>query len=366
MRICHIVDGLMWTGGVQEYVANLAKAQMELGHDVTVLCSGNPARHVAHLNRAAETLNIEWHPTRRVLGRFSVPIGMARSIRRQARSADVVHAHRAFFPGTWMAVFSRARLVVTCYLHPADLTRPRQRVRRALLKLLIRRSHLIVCVSAAELSLLTRLRTPRHACVVWPGLESSAASDRPREQLVLAVGRLSVDKGIDTLLPACGIVAQQLSVAVVGPAVDPHRSNDLISRSSLPTTCLRGDVSDAELDDLFAVASVFVSASRQESFGIAVLKAIAAGCSPVLSDIASHREIVTTLGIDPACLFPLDSTPEEVAERILVAAGGGPVAVPGRDRIPTWVSSAATLVGHYSEVLARPTRRAASIDQAQA
>ena len=54
-----------------------------------------------------------------------------------------------------------------------------------------------------------------------------------------------------------------------------------------------GAVSDAELVEEYARARVFVSASEHEGFGISAVEAMAAGCVPVLSDIAAFRRLVT-------------------------------------------------------------------------
>ncbi len=351
MRICHVVDTLAWTGGVQEYVASLAQSQVALGHEVTVLCTGDPARHTEHLHPAARDLDLVWHSTRKVARRFTLPIGMIGSIRQQARTADVLHVHQPFFAGTWMALLSRGRIAVTCYLHPLDLERGRKHLRRATLKLLLRRADLAVCVSHSELELLSQLRRPCRSCVIWPGLSSVPSSNAPRRPLVLSVARLSADKGIDKLIPSCGVVAQSVPVAIVGQNVDPQRVEHLLAGSGLSRDSLRGSLSNAEVDELYATATVFVSTSLQESFGIAALKAIAAGCRPLLSDIPSHREIVTTLGLGDQCLFDPSISPRELAERLLAAVAAGPMPAAPLYLIPTWETNARASIEHYERAL---------------
>jgi alpha-1,3-mannosyltransferase len=359
MRICHVVDSLTWTGGVQEYVANLARSQAELGHDVTILCTGDPEQHAEYLNPAARGLDVVWHGTTKLAGRITVPKGMMRSIRQQTKMADIVHVHQAFFLGTWMAMLSRERVAATCYLHPIDIERGRKRLRRTMLKVLLWRTDLVVCVSQSELTLLSQLRHPRRSCVIWPGLSSIPESSQTRRPLVLSVARLSVDKGIDTLIPACGLIARGLPVAIVGLNVDPLRVEQLRADACLPESALLGSLPDEIVDELYGSATIFVSASRQESFGIAALKAIAGGCHPLLSDIPSHREIVTTLGLDEQCLFDPAIAPHDLAERILAAAAQGPMPAPPHHLMPTWQTSAKTLLEQYEGTPRRrhPTHR---------
>jgi len=69
-----------------------------------------------------------------------------------------------------------------------------------------------------------------------------------------------------------------------------------------------GRLNDAEIADCLAARPVFVSVSRYEPFGLAVLEAAQAGCALVLSDIPTFRELW-----QDAASFVSDNDPAAIA-----------------------------------------------------
>ena len=60
---------------------------------------------------------------------------------------------------------------------------------------------------------------------------------------------------------------------------------------------LTGWLSDADLQERFRRASVYVQASRHEGFGLAVAEAMLAGCVPVVMDVTAMPEVVGDAGV---------------------------------------------------------------------
>lgn len=52
------------------------------------------------------------------------------------------------------------------------------------------------------------------------------------------------------------------------------------------------DNDSPEMKKMYGRASIFISASYFESFGLTVLEAVSAGCYPLVSDIGGHRFIL--------------------------------------------------------------------------
>lgn len=363
MRVVQVVSGLGWTGGVQEYVAGLSRGLTDLGHEVVILTGGKPPPEGPEPHELARGLDIVFHPKRRIARRYLVPSGLWRSLRRYARWADVVHAHQPFAIGTWMAAATRAPLAVTLYLHPEHVEGAAARRRRAQLALLLRRVDLLVPVSEAEERLVRSIGHARRSGVVWPGLVSRPVpSDRGRQRpLVISVGRLSSTKGLDLTVRAFARLPEGIDVRIIGDGPDAPRVADLCAEVGLDRTevLVGGELSEHEVAQLMDDAAVFVSASRQESFGIAPMKAIAHGCRAVLSDIPSHREILTTVGADDQLLFDPDTGPAELAHLIEAAVAAGPQPALVAQRVPTWEESARSAVSHYEAMLGqgRPARQ---------
>ena len=128
------------------------------------------------------------------------------------------------------------------------------------------------------------------------GLDLTRFSPMRKEKKILVVARLFPNKGIQDILDALkGISLKEWSVDIVGsgPAMQflehKARTNGLEGKVRF-----RGWIDNAskEMKDLYGTASIFISASYFESFGLTVLEGISAGCFPLVSDIGGHRFIV--------------------------------------------------------------------------
>ncbi|MCE7948228.1 MAG: glycosyltransferase [Chloroflexi bacterium CFX4] len=77
-----------------------------------------------------------------------------------------------------------------------------------------------------------------------------------------------------------------------------------------------GYLSDADLQALYARASVYVQASLHEGFGMSVAEAMLAGCIPVVTHVGSLPEVVGDCGF-----YAADNSPQAVAAAIQQASG---------------------------------------------
>lgn len=108
------------------------------------------------------------------------------------------------------------------------------------------------------------------------------SSDTPYPKQFLFVGRLSPEKGIDTLLSAYKNYRSQvrepwpLSVCGTGPLQK--------KLEGIPGLDYRGFVQPAELPSVFAESSCFILPSRYEPWGVVVAEACAAGLPVICSD----------------------------------------------------------------------------------
>lgn len=138
--------------------------------------------------------------------------------------------------------------------------------------------------------------------------ESKPVSKRPE---ILTAGRLwDEGKNVQAVDRAGGRIGWPVYAA--GPVEGPNGA-----RASFTNLRLLGALSDAEMAERYRRASVFVSTSRYEPFGLTVLEAAQAGAALVLSDIPTFRE----LWDGAACFIPLDdddaltATLEDLAAR---------------------------------------------------
>ena len=181
------------------------------------------------------------------------------------------------------------------------------------------------------------LGRPLTAHVVPPGVdvgrfEPLTSADRldarnrlglqPEAPTVVSVSRLVPRKGMDTLIRAAALLADDhpdLQVAIAGRGRDRRRLGSLATRVGAPVRLL-GRLSDDDLAALYGCADIFAMLCRtrwqgleQEGFGIVFLEAAAAGVPQVAGRSGGAHEAVadgeTGIVLDPA-------TPESAAGAI--------------------------------------------------
>jgi len=126
---------------------------------------------------------------------------------------------------------------------------------------------------------------PAKPAVVHNGRDTLRSTPRARAIPIFTAGRLwDEGKNVRTLDHAAALLPDPIQAA--GPLTGPDGQIVLFEH-------LRalGKLSDAQVAECLAARPVFVSVSRYEPFGLAVLEAAQAGCALVLSDIPTFREL---------------------------------------------------------------------------
>lgn len=128
----------------------------------------------------------------------------------------------------------------------------------------------------------------------------------PGARVVVAVGRLRVEKGYDVLLRAFARIAPEFAdwtLTIVGEGPERESLSALAAELELQhSLTLQGWT--AEPDQVLAQAALFVSSSRYEGFPNALLEAMGAGLPVVSTACTGSAEIVTD-GIN-GVLVPVD------------------------------------------------------------
>jgi glycosyltransferase involved in cell wall biosynthesis len=115
---------------------------------------------------------------------------------------------------------------------------------------------------------------------------------------VLFVGQMRPYKGVDTLLAAAA-GQSWLKVTLVGDGAELARYRRLADRMGVANAWFTGRLSDAALQDQYAIndAVVLPSVTRAEAFGLVLIEGMAAGCVPVASDLPGVRDIAGPTGL---------------------------------------------------------------------
>ena len=210
---------------------------------------------------------------------------------------------------------------------------------------------------------------PEKVRVVYGGVDPKQFHPGPRlharrrvglpaegDPVLLYVGRLSPEKGVDVLIDACSILARegrrfQCHIIGTGPLAGPLQAR--IDRLGLGERVrLLGPRPQAELPDWYRAADVFVLPSHSEGVPNVLLEAAACGLPCVATRVGGVPEISDRGDIR---LVP----PAEPAG--LAGAIGEALAGRGRPRTVTpprtWTESIDELEQFLEEVLARTTAR---------
>ncbi len=155
--------------------------------------------------------------------------------------------------------------------------------------------------------------------VVHLGLPLKVAAAKKKEPFILCVGTLEPRKNIEGLIKAFAILKSQgfrRKLVIAGRKGWKYENIfRLIEHYNLRNDVVyKGYVSEAEKEELYRKAELFVWPSFYEGFGLPVLEAMAHGTPVVTSRVSSMPEVVGKAGIlvDP-------HSPDDIARGILEA-----------------------------------------------
>jgi phosphatidylinositol alpha-mannosyltransferase len=310
-------------GGVNSHIRAQARALRALGHDVCVF--GASSRPLADGERAVSgCISLVVGGTETGIGVDPLAWWRVGALFR-ASPFDVLHLHEPLMPLVpWFALRqSTAPIVATFHTH-------RERGHRwygrfhGLLAPLMRRIHTRLAVSDAARRTVAR-DFPGDYQIVPNGIDVDRfrhSTARPAAmtsdlRFVLYVGRLEPRKGVDRLIRAMPIVqreAPDVRLAVVGEGPD-RAALEAAARAAGVDVLFAGRVSDALLPAYYRAADLVCSpALGDESFGIVLLEAMAAGRPIVATRIEGYVEILAGAGcarlvdVDDSCALAREIT----------------------------------------------------------
>jgi glycosyltransferase involved in cell wall biosynthesis len=313
-------------GGIETHIKEIAE-RLSGKHEVVVFTLVRDKRQVGN-----EIIN-------RVAVRRFKSLGMSYSAEIPPKSLlsevekfnpDIVHSHSAHTPIPYFAskIKSNSRFVITPHYQGTATTTFRRILFMAykpLLKATLSKADRIICVSAAERDMLLDVfKLDRQQLrVVSNGVGSDLASIIPEngwqhELRILSVGRLDLHhKKTDKVIKAFKILQSKIDsrLIIVGNGPDKEEIKQIIKALDLDEKVeLKSNLTREELVKEYAKASVFVTASEKEAFGIAVAEALASKLRVVVPNSTALASFVKggyALGVE------IPVTPEKLAEVII-------------------------------------------------
>ncbi|MFC3162067.1 glycosyltransferase family 4 protein [Ciceribacter thiooxidans] len=290
-------------GGLEDVVGNLSRLLLARGYRVRVVTCNSlftdrerslPALEVID---GVEVVRIPWSGSTRY--------PLAPQVLRHIRDADLVHVHAVDFFFDFLAVtrpFHGRPMVVTThggFFHTKKYAAIKRLWFRTLTRLSCLAYRAVVCCSRSDFDLFDTIAAGRTVLVengVDTGKFAGLASSLPMRRMV-TIGRFSVNKRLERLLDVTARLVEK----------DPRWHLDIIgSPSDLTEADLRREIAARGLAEhvgvqvavpnetvrrLISDASIFVSASDYEGFGLVAVEAMSAGLLPVLNSNDAYRSL---------------------------------------------------------------------------
>lgn len=335
MRLLHVVPTYLPAlryGGPIRTVHALCRALAELGHDVHVFTTnvdGDGDSAVPLLSPVdLEGVKVTYFPSR-VLRRLYWSPPMGRALAQQIAGFDAVHLHAVYLWPIWAGARAARASKVPYVISPRgmlvpELMRRKSRWAKAAWVALVERSNLegaaaIHATSAVEAGHIAGFgwKLPPIAMIPHGVDDPPVPSGSPLatdiaaavggSAPVLALGRISWEKGLDRLIAALPL-APEARVVIAGDDADGHAAF-LAGEAerfgvSGQVTILARHVAGADKEALFAAARVFAMTSLSENFGLAAFEAMRRGVPVLTTADVGMSEIVRDaeagLVVDPA------------------------------------------------------------------
>ena len=302
MRILQVSSARAFGGG-ERHVADLARGLAARGHEIfAAVAPGSPLRDALDAVAPENVLEL------RMRNALDAPSAVRLARFARERGVEVVHAHvaRDYTLAAYAARRAGARLVVTRHvLFP--LGRAHRFALAGVARVIAVSGSVARALAAQKIFPAEKLRVVPNAVDLERFEAARHAHERARDPRaggrplrVGLVGELSEVKGQDVFLRAAALVVPRFEGAVEFVLVGADTSRDGRRRARLealvdelklaPFVGLSGRWEDTA--DVLPALDLFVSASRSEAFGIAMVEAMACGLPVVATETEGAREIV--------------------------------------------------------------------------
>jgi alpha-1,3-mannosyltransferase len=329
VRVLHVAPSF-WPniGGVEKYILEMSRESRAAGMVPRVLT----LRDRPGMSRSEEVDGIGVARVPFLDLRYYKPAVLPLAL---LRWPDVIHVHNVGAMTDFVAAtrgLHRRPIVLSTHggiFH----TTARSSLKKAYFGLLqpkvLRAVDRVLADSGGDLELFEPLGRP--ITLFEPGVDLSRFASGAEERdpgCFLYVGRLSRNKRLDRLLRAFGGLAARgvrFRLRIVGPDWDALEGElralaDVLGIGG--KVSFVGAVSEEQLLEEYHRATVFVSASEYEGFGISLVEAMAAGCVPVVEANDSFSRIVSDRKDGFLTSFDRPDEAAALLQRALTGSGG--------------------------------------------
>nr|WP_281281367.1 glycosyltransferase family 4 protein [Peteryoungia ipomoeae] len=290
-------------GGLEDVVSNLCGQLMRQGWRVRVVTLDrlfrNPAVHLpaSEMIGGIEVVRIPW--------RGSSRYPLAPAVLNHIADADLVHVHAIDFFYDFVALtrfMHRKPLLATThggFFHTPKYARLKTLWFHTATRLSGLAYDALIACSQSDAAMFRQIAGSRLR-LIENGVDiekyADASSSKPTRRLV-TVGRFSDNKRLDRLLDVLADLRSRCSdwqLDIIGTPSD--LSTDALramidQRALFEAATIHVGVDEDEVREIFGRASLFISASEYEGFGLVAVEAMSAGLIPVLHHNAAYQAL---------------------------------------------------------------------------
>ena len=359
-------------GGANSYIRESYEELRRLGHEVRIITApwgdDPPAQDVIQVGQALAI------PFNGSIGRITLSLRLEWLVSRmlEREKFDIIHHHEPFVPFLSFQILDSAKCPNVATFHAFGGFSFSYWTGRIVLDHYMSKIDERIAVSSAARYFVSRY-FPGDYRIIPNGVDVDFyANARPFPEFrdgkvnILFVGRVENRKGAMYLLKAYATIKARrpdtrLIIVGRGPQIGDLRR--FVHSQRIGDVFFAGRIDDTDKARFYKTADIFVAPSTgQESFGIVLLEAMAAGCAVVASDIHGYKRVVQR-NVSGLLVEPKD--PDAIAEALerLIAdpelrrrlGDAGARRAPEYD----WTHVTAELVRVYESVIARREKPAA-------
>ena len=293
-------------GGVTRHITHLAEEFQRRDHEVHIIAPSSDGAEIQRpvpFHRLGTPVSIH---TNGSVARISLGPRLSNELKQILASGafDILHLHEPLLPALPLAVLRASRATNVGTFHAYRQSHVGYFYAKPILRYFFSMLHGRIAVSECARDFVADT-FPGDYRIIPNGIDPDRFK-RPVPPIdwmndgranVLFVGRLEKRKGLSYLLRAWGNVRREfpsarLVVVGAGGALEHYRS--FVGSRGSDDIVFTGKVSDEDLPRYYQSTHVFCAPSTgQESFGIILLEAMAAGKAIVSTDIPGYRDVVT-------------------------------------------------------------------------
>jgi phosphatidyl-myo-inositol alpha-mannosyltransferase len=294
-----------YPGGVTEHISHLHDEFKRRGHEVHIIApqSAKVRQQGGEIVHAVGT--VVPVPSNGSVARISLSLRLSRQVKEilQREQFEVIHLHEPLLPALPITVLRHSHTVNVGTFHAFAQSNYGYYYGKLILRYFFRRLHGRIAVSPPARDFVADY-FPAHYEIIPNGIDYERFAtphpplERPGEggPTILFVGRMEKRKGLKYLIRAMiGVWNHfpdaRLLVAGGGPLLEDYKR--LVEDNGLPNVEFAGFVPAKDLPRYYQSCDIFCAPSTgQESFGIVLLEAMAAGKPLVATDIGGYSSVV--------------------------------------------------------------------------